>query len=377
MARIVMLLTNPFRPDPRVHKEAVALHGAGHEVTILSWDREGKHPAAERIDGVEIRRFGPRSAFSNLVLFVATLPLFWLRCLRVLLVERWDVVHCNDLDTLPLGIFAAHIRGGYIVYDAHEIYSSMVKADVPGMAVAFVEKAERYFVKKPDKVVCVNDRFASILKGWGAPEPVVVMGCNPLEAAPAGAVAELRSRLGVGARRVVLYIGVLEPTRKLVELEEGFEARGWADAVLVLGGFGSLESEIRRGSKRTSIFVGEVHPSQVPVYTHMADVLVAVYDHRYENNRDSVPNKLFEAMSGGKPIVVAKGTWTGEITERLGCGIAVDYDGDEVFDAVRKLLDNKGLYERLGEAGRRAFESEYNWPAMSERLLAVYNSLLD
>ncbi len=375
MAKVLMLLTNPFRPDPRVHKEAKALVAAGHSVTILAWDRDRGPSAPTNIDGIEVRRFGPRSAFSNMLLFVATLPLFWLGCIWTMLREDWDVVQCNDLDTLPAGLLAAKIRGTPVVYDAHEIYSGMIEQHVPRVAYGAVLALERRAVRCPDKVICVNERFAEILKGWGAPEPTVIMGCVPLAPVPEKEVAALRARLVLEGRRVILYVGVLEPKRKLEDLAEGFNRYAWPDAALVVGGFGSLEGKIKASASKNVVFVGEVPPREVPTYTHLADVLVAVYDPSERNNRDSVPNKLFEAMSGGKPIVVAKGTWTGETAERVGCGIAVEYDGDAVFDAIRKILDDPELYAKLSENGQRAFRETYNWEAMAARLVKVYASL--
>jgi glycosyltransferase involved in cell wall biosynthesis len=376
MAKILMLLTNPFRPDPRVHKEARALVAAGHEVAILAWDRDKGPSAAANVDGIEVRRFGPRSAFSNILLFVATLPLFWLGCVWTMLREDWDIVQCNDLDTLPAGLLAAKIRGKPLVYDAHEIYSGMIEPHVPRPVHALVQAFERRMVQYPDKVICVNERFAEILKGWGAPEPTVIMGCVPLAPVPKAEVDALRQRLGIGARRAILYVGVLEPKRKLVELAEGFNRLAWPDAVFVIGGFGSLEGEIAAAASKNVVFVGEVAPKDVPTYTNLADVLVATYDPRERNNRDSVPNKLFEAMSGGKPIVVAKGTWTGDTAERVGCGIAAEYGGDAAFEAIRKILDDPALYAKLSENGVRAYKETYNWDAMAERLISVYSPLV-
>jgi glycosyltransferase involved in cell wall biosynthesis len=375
MAKVLMLLTNPFRPDPRVHKEAAALVAAGHHVKILAWDRAGGAPRSETVDGIEIQRFGPRSAFSDMLLFIATLPMFWISCIRTMLSEDWDVVQCNDMDTLPAGLLAAKIRSKRVVYDAHEIYSGMIENSVPRALYSIVQLFESRLVRYPDKVICVNERFAEILRGWGAPEPVVVMGCVPLAPVAEARVEALREKLATGKKRIVLYVGVLEPKRKLIELVEGFEQRGWSDAAFVIGGFGSLAERVRASSRGHSIFVGEVQPSDVPVYTTMADILVAVYDPSERNNRDSVPNKLFEAMSGGKPIVVARGTWTGQTAEKVGCGMAVEYDGDGVFDAVRRLLDDPALYARLSENGRRAFRETYNWEAMAKRLIGVYSSL--
>ncbi|MCI0479503.1 glycosyltransferase family 4 protein, partial [Candidatus Uhrbacteria bacterium] len=353
------------------------LIAAGHSVAILAWDRIKGPSAQETIDGIAVSRFGPKSAFSNFLLFVVTLPLFWLGCIWTMLRTEWDVVQCNDLDTLPAGLLAAKIRGKPVVYDAHEIYSGMIEPHVPKPVFALVQAVERTMVRHPDAVICVNERFAEILKGWGAPEPTVVMGCVPLAPVPKAQVEALRQSLGIGNRRAILYVGVLEPKRNLVELAEGFNRLAWPDAVFVIGGFGSLEGKIRAAASKNVVFVGEVAPKDVPTYTHLADVLVAIYDPRERNNRDSVPNKLFEAMSGGKPIVVAKGTWTGDTAERVGCGIAVEYDGDAPFDAIRKVLDDPALYAKLSENGVRAYKETYNWEAMAARLVKAYASLLE
>src|SRR5581483_6695758 len=53
---ILMLLTNCFEPDPRVHAEAKALVEAGYRVSILAWDRDRKRPRNEVIDGIEVER---------------------------------------------------------------------------------------------------------------------------------------------------------------------------------------------------------------------------------------------------------------------------------------------------------------------------------
>ena len=59
--RVLMLLTNAFDPDPRVHQEARALVENGYDVTILCWDRDYKVPADEMIDGIRIERIYVRS----------------------------------------------------------------------------------------------------------------------------------------------------------------------------------------------------------------------------------------------------------------------------------------------------------------------------
>ena len=53
---ILMILANPFTHDPRVYNEAMALIKAGHEVTVLAWDRKKEYPLKETKEGINIAR---------------------------------------------------------------------------------------------------------------------------------------------------------------------------------------------------------------------------------------------------------------------------------------------------------------------------------
>ncbi|MCK4266384.1 MAG: glycosyltransferase, partial [Thermoplasmata archaeon] len=168
MKRVMMLLSNPFRPDPRVHKEARSLVAAGYDVKILCWDREQDHAKDEKVDAISIKRLGPASAFARPLRFIITLPCFWLKAFPAGMREDWQILHCHDLDTLPVGILMAKLKRRPLVYDSHEIYSSMVGEVMKGIAFRFTRWLESNLVKMPDAVICVNDRFRSILERWGA-----------------------------------------------------------------------------------------------------------------------------------------------------------------------------------------------------------------
>ncbi|VVB60899.1 Glycosyltransferase Family 4 [uncultured archaeon] len=103
--KILMILSNPFIVDPRVYKEAKSLSDAGHELTVVFWDRHAEYSSDEKIHGVRvigIRNNGlmkvlPHDLFRN--------PLWWRKAFKKALKLykngcRFDVVHCHDLDTL-------------------------------------------------------------------------------------------------------------------------------------------------------------------------------------------------------------------------------------------------------------------------------------
>ncbi len=372
---VVMLLSNPFRPDPRVHKEAKALIEAGYRVTILCWDREQKYPKVETVDGIQIRRFGPKSSFDSTKIFLKTIRKFWKEVRKEMAGMEMDILHSHDLDTLSPAVKEAKARKIPLVYDSHEIYHEMAAERLSGIIAGLVKTYEKKMVKRPDAVLCVNERFRDILASWGARDIEVIMGCPPEPVASPEIIERIRQEISPDGRPVVTYIGVLEPNRNVLELVEGFTNDLSPEARLLLGGYGSLEEQVAKESGPRYKFIGPVKPGDMAAYTLASDILVAVYDPAFGNNRDSVPNKLFEAMSVSKPIIVARGTWTGQLVEKLECGLAVKYGTDEVFQAIDGLLADRELYEKLGANGRKAFETEYNWPTMEKRLLKVYHAL--
>jgi glycosyltransferase involved in cell wall biosynthesis len=88
-----------------------------------------------------------------------------------------------------------------------------------------------------------------------------------------------------------------------------------------------------------------------------------------------MPNKLFEAMVCGRPIICTKGTYSGELTEVEGIGLAVRYDEQALREAIIRLRDDSDLREKLGRNALKAAIVKYNWQKQEEKLLALYQSL--
>ncbi|MBM4237515.1 MAG: glycosyltransferase family 4 protein, partial [Euryarchaeota archaeon] len=157
--KILMLLSNEYRPDPRVGKEAEALLGAGDEVTILCWDRGHSGPRSASSGRLRIERVRT-GRVASVGSFLLNYPLFCLRTILRGLGTNVDVVHCHDLDTLPQGVFLSRLKGVPLVYDAHEHYSKMIASDVPGVISSALELAERTLVKAARVIVAANAKIA-------------------------------------------------------------------------------------------------------------------------------------------------------------------------------------------------------------------------
>ena len=105
-----------------------------------------------------------------------------------------------------------------------------------------------------------------------------------------------------------------------------------------------------------------------------SDVLIALYNPNILWNNITLPNKLFEAMMCGIPIIT---NIAHEIVYETGCGIIVEYDNvKQIKDTILRLRDDPNLRKRLGDNGRKAFLEKYNWDIMGQKLYKIYEHLI-
>ena len=151
---------------------------------------------------------------------------------------------------------------------------------------------------------------------------------------------------------------------------------------LFLGGYGPLEAELRRlaseaGAGEMTVFGGEIDPSMVPIYDLASDLLFSLYRADDPNNVLTIPNKFFESIAAGKPILVSDVGEKATLVSKLGNGLAVDpNDIGALEEAIRKLKNDRDLRERMARASRLA-QKEYNWRSMAQRLTECYSAMTD
>jgi glycosyltransferase involved in cell wall biosynthesis len=177
---------------------------------------------------------------------------------------------------------------------------------------------------------------------------------------------------------VVGYIGSLNANRNLAELVE-VVGELQADGVsLVIGGFGNLEAGLRHLAARYANveFLSWVPYERVLELESAFDVMAVVYDKQDAAHRWGSPNKLFEAMALGKPLIVGDGTISASRALAVGNGVAVAYGSKtELRDAILFLKNHPEQAAQMGQRGRELFLREYNLEVMAARLLDAYRNL--
>jgi len=183
--KILMILSNPFMVDPRVYKEAESLVDAGHEVTVIVWDRKHEYKPEENVDDVRVVRVYNSKVMKLLPNDLLRNPSWWWHAYEkgVELYKNgfdFDVVHCHDLDTLVVGVLLKQKLGVKLVYDAHEVFGYMIAWDVPKIVTKIVFNMEKMLISKVDNIVTVTESVVDYFKSITNKPITLVMNCNDL-----------------------------------------------------------------------------------------------------------------------------------------------------------------------------------------------------
>ncbi len=380
MSRVVMFLSNAFRPDPRVAREARALAAAGHHLTIICWDREGRYPLQVTSDGYRIERVqkvrtvygaGPRQ-------FLYT-PRFWRAAVRRARPLQPDIIHCHDLDTLPAGWWLKRLTGAQLVYDAHEDYPTQMSLYLPPVMVGILSQLERFLLRQVDYTLTASTVVADKLAVRGV-TPITTIGnyhsLAPFDAVTPHEIANTRAKLGIPEGCLtVAYIGGFTRNRELLPL---IQAAGLLpDVQVCLWGDGHQRQDVEIAAAKTpnAHYLGWLPADQVPLYMKAADVIFYCLREDYPGAIYNAPNTLSQAMAAGRPLVANEVGDLGRIVRQTGCGVLLS---SVAPDAIREAVDtlrNPAMRQQMGDAGRAAAEAHYNWETAQQRLVQIYADL--
>lgn len=365
MSRVLFLRSNPIAPDPRVEKEARALAGAGYTVRALGWDRTAALPAREEREGWEILRLPIRAAYGQGMGNLPALLRWQVQLWRWLARHRreYDLLHACDFDTLLPALAARFLWKKRVVYDIFDFYAEHLRR-TPGWIKSLVRRLDLWAASRVDALILADE--ARRLQVRGARPPRLEVIYNSPEDVP------LRAAASEGQFRLV-YVGLLQVERGLFDVLEVL--RRHPEWRLDLAGFGGDEAALLEAARSLPnvTWHGRIPYEQALRLSADADALFATYDPAIPNHRYASPNKIFEAMLLGKPVVVARRTNMDKIVTRHDCGLVVEYGRvDELEAAFSRLSATPDLRLRLGCNARRAYETIYGWERMRERLLALY-----
>ncbi|HTC86438.1 MAG TPA: glycosyltransferase [Candidatus Acidoferrum sp.] len=294
-----------------------------------------------------------------------------------------DVYHAMAYMGIPVALDLARRSGGRVIYDARDIYVDANNlARLPGPLRRVLARLERGWARRADAVVTVNRPYAEVMASrWDLPLPRIVMNCAYRRDPVDPPVRRFHELLALDpATAVVLYHGGLGPERGIEQLFEAILLV--PDAVLVLLGYGPGEAAYRSRAADPAL-AGRVHvlpavpPTELLDWVAAADVVAMPIQPTTLNHRLTTPNKLFEALAVGVPVVASDLPGMAGVVRDTGCGLLVDpADPAAIAAAIREILE-ASPEERRGYRDRalHAAHSTYNWESQAEHLFDLYSQL--
>jgi glycosyltransferase involved in cell wall biosynthesis len=366
----MMLVPGGISFDARVQRSARSLAAHGYEVTVVARAREGER--SFELDGYQVlevpiaEREKPKEAMRRY-------HEAWGPLLRD---QRPDVVHIHDHH--GLGVAVSVLRGSArLVYDAHEY--SLGKRMKPSRRVgrgAYL----RANVPAVDAVVTVGDALAKTLMAeLELHAPPLVLHNAPSFRDRAPAPYSLRTAIGIDrSTPLVVYAGCVTKHRRLDTVVAALARLPTAHLALILHGEPDLvaltKTSARLGIRERVHVPPAVPPDAVVSLIREADAAVHPLE-RYPNGDVAMPNKLFEYLHAGLPMVVSDAPQMAQFVRTHSLGEVASVEDEEAWArAIDRVLTDPAAY--AGEpAARERLCHEWSWEAQEPRLLELYERL--
>ncbi len=392
MKKVVCLVFMDDYPwDVRVQKFITSLAGAGHAVHLVCRNLSGR-PCHERTDHVTIHRLPclKNKRLNYVANFPAFFNPFWIwRILRVVAQHKARLIIVRDIPLVLAARLAASIRRVPLIIDMAENYPAMTRhiweygtarvTDVFVRNPILVRLVEIMSIRLADHVFVVveESKLRLALDGCRPEKISVLMNTPPMQTATKPRVDSGSNSLARGAGYVAMYVGGLEHGRGLDVVLRSVPAilRELPSFRLVIVGARGAEENLRAIATRLRINSSVVFTGWIP-HREMLTLLqasdVCIIPHRPSaHTNTTIPNKLFEYMAAGKPVISSDLAPVRRVIEQEGCGLILrELSPAEIVKCLRRMSDPK-TRTLIGEKGRQAVLRQYNWEASETRLLDV------
>ncbi|QLC73632.1 glycosyltransferase [Pseudomonas sp. LPB0260] len=222
-----------------------------------------------------------------------------------------DLVQVHDLPALEAGAELAGAWNVPLVYDAHELYPEQKSFSWAQRRIC--SQAEARLIKKANLVFAVNESIGDeMARRYRIPKPVTLLNAldPPVEFDPEARYDLLREKLSLPVqRRILLFQGGFAPHRNLEALVEAMAYVRASDVDLVMMGFGTFGDLLKAKAARLKLLGSRVHflpavaQSELLQHSASADIGIIPYPHVDLNSYYCTPNKLFEFIQAGLPIL--------------------------------------------------------------------------
>ena len=362
--KVVHLSSAHLKNDIRICiKECQSLVNASHDVSFVVWGQE-----EEVINGVKIVNAGERRG-SRYTRFILGAREVYKKGLSM----NAEVYHIHDPELLYYA-YKLKRKGFKVVYDVHEGVADQIMSKywIPAALRKLVSKSFTLFEnrcsKKLDAIITATKHISkdftdfhtnvTVINNYplfGDIEPSTSWEDKEQSVAYAGGITEIRGILPLvkaiqNANVPLKLAGSYRPST-LKDTVESIDEKKLVDYKGMIG---------------RDALNDMLNSSKIGIVTFLPAA----------NHISAQPNKMFEYMAAGIPVICSHFDLWKEIIDFANCGLYVDpTDPEELAKAISKILEDDSLAKKMGENGRKAVLETFNWNQEEKKLLAIYSNL--
>jgi len=379
--------------DVRLDKFFDACTANGHRVALLCKGK-GSLPPSEDFAGIRIQRVYPPTILGSGALAKAAIfPLFfnplWVSQVSKFVREgSFDLLVVRDI---PLAYLVGLLGQKYqvpVILDMAENYPAALKAYEKPLYKPFLlgnswlpKIYEQIAVKKMAHIFVVTEESAARLRALGVPpEKLTLVGNTPEQKhlAQFSAQGDCQDSSRNQGKLNLLYVGKVDPHRgvELIVRVMPDLLRKFPELTLSIVGDGTHRHMLANLAQSLGLasrvqFCGWV--AFKDIWKYIQESTICLIPHlRSEHTDTTLPNKLFDYMAVGKPVVASACIPMERVIREVGCGATFDPDSTaELTGVLTELLSNPELRRRMGDNGKIAVNERYNWDHDRKSLMQV------
>jgi glycosyltransferase involved in cell wall biosynthesis len=370
--KVAFSVTNCICHDQRVLKIAGTVGRLDCDIIIIG-RRSGD---CCDTDSVQFRTRRFRMIFRRGFLFY---KFYNIRLFVFLLFRNYDLLVSNDLDTLLPNYLVSKLKNIPLVYDSHEYFTGVPEIQNRRFVKWVWKSIERFIFPRLKNIMTVSESISKQYLSEYSIEPLVIRNCSGKSE---DATTFSRKELGISDDHLLLIF-----QGKGINIDRGGEEL--IDAVhitenvslLVIGSGDVLDVLVSKASKLglegRVIFIPTQPWEILMKYTRSADIGLSLDKNSNLNYNFSLPNKLFDYMSAGIPVIATDLQEIAKIVKEYNSGILISKpDPEEISKAIIKFRDDPAFLSELKRNSSRA--SEYlNWEIESRKVEELYKSIID
>jgi glycosyltransferase involved in cell wall biosynthesis len=301
---------------------------------------------------------------------------FFFLLIKNLLKHKAEVYFAEDIYTLPVVYFFAKLNKAKIFYNSRELYAHLAGLRNKSTIQSIIARIERTFIYKVDTVFVTGDMDAKFIEeSYGIKNIIVIRNLpkfkNEIEP------INLKVKLGIPSNaKILLYQGVILEGRGILYLINLLDKLENVHFVIV--GDGEFKDKFQKETEKLKIknrvhFIGVVNHKELLSYTAAADIGIALIENISVSYYYALPNKLFEYIMAGIPILSSQLPQMEKIITEYKVGRCVNMDNKiEVIETINQMLKNDEMLKEYSANCKKAAK-ELNWEVEFEKIKELLN----